>query len=256
VHLCFVPVCTICVCVICRCRWGTRGTCYVCCRSCLECEKSCLVWERNCSSISIAKERRHLQSSNLSESSISECVRLCDVHMAYTYGPGQVTCMYWHFMWHFLSVTHRRCTYVLCENRSLIQCLALMHLAIMFWKCSADYYGRPSAIFRVKRSHVRSFLVLVWQNVRTIPAWSDEANTSITRIMNKLLPTCAYARAFSSATTPILPRGRRIQHETWLWGNREQRLGSKQETKASPSNPDYIKKKWQVQLEREHQTMT
>ena len=25
----------------------------------------------------------------------------------------------------------------------------------------ADYYGRPSALFQVKRSHVRSFLVLV-----------------------------------------------------------------------------------------------
>jgi len=63
--------------------------------------------------ISIAKERLHL-----SESSISECVRLCDVHMACTYGI-----MTFHVT--FLSVT----PYVLCENRSSIQSLALNALS-------------------------------------------------------------------------------------------------------------------------------
>ena len=51
-------------------------------------------------SISIAKEHRWL---HLSESSISECVRLCDAHMAYTW----VGCMYvTTFHVTFLSMTN------------------------------------------------------------------------------------------------------------------------------------------------------
>ena len=116
-HLCLTPLC--------RCRWGEHGTCYVCCR------RSCLVfvvskprWP-HCAvvseSISITKEHHWL---HLSELNISDCVRLCDAHMAYTYGIMT-------FCVTFLSVT----PYVLCENRSSIQSLALMRLAIKI-QCS------------------------------------------------------------------------------------------------------------------------
>ena len=61
---------------------------------------------------------------------ISECVRLCDAHMAYTYGVTT-------FRVTFLSMTHHVRMYVLCENRSSIQSLALMRLAIigLVWVC-------------------------------------------------------------------------------------------------------------------------
>ena len=96
-------------------------------------------------------------------------------------------------------------------------------------KCRADYYGRPSAIFRVKRSQVRSFLTSVWQNVRTKQA---PCHAPI------LTSACALL------TTPILPRGRKIVRltMTWLWGSRKWRLGSEQEAKAPPSKPEYVHK--------------
>ena len=53
-----------------------------------------------------------------SESSISECVRLCDTHSLYLWYETT-------FRVTFLSVTHHVCTYVLCENRSSIQSLVL-----------------------------------------------------------------------------------------------------------------------------------
>ena len=72
--------------------------------------------------------QRMLSSTHLSESSISECVRLCDAHGLYLAmvcnnilrdiperGPPR---------------TYVR-TYILCENRSLIQSLALMYSAII-----------------------------------------------------------------------------------------------------------------------------
>ena len=84
-HLCLAPVRRLCARVICGCRWGARGTCYNCC------------WKLFCvSSIqaTIAPPRRRprpqsycqrtLSSAHLSELSISECVRLCDAHVAYT----------------------------------------------------------------------------------------------------------------------------------------------------------------------------
>ena len=107
---------------------------------------------------------------------------------------------------------------------------------------SADYYGRPSAIFRIKMSHVRSFLVLVWQNVRMIPAWSDQANAHEHAWRELwIILTCACARVLQCDHTHFTSWSKK-QHETWLWGNGERQLGSKQETKASPSNPDYIPK--------------
>ena len=75
--------------------------------------------------------QRVLSSEHLSESSISECVRLCDAH---NYG------LYlWYVMTFpvtFLSVTHHICTYILRENRSSIQSLALMCSAINFYTCT------------------------------------------------------------------------------------------------------------------------
>ena len=100
VHLCLVPVCRLC----------TRGTCYVCCRP----RRSCLVfvvtkprWPR-CTVIPDLHLhcQRALSSTNLSELSISECVRLCDTH-------------YGLYLWHvttfrvtFLSMTHHVRTYI------------------------------------------------------------------------------------------------------------------------------------------------
>ena len=84
-HLCLTLVHRLCwTRSICGCRWGAHGICYVCCR------RSCLVfvvfkprWPHRATSISIAKEHRHPWS--ISESSVSECVRLCDTHMVYIY---------------------------------------------------------------------------------------------------------------------------------------------------------------------------
>ena len=82
--------------IICRCRWGTWGTCCVCCRrSCLVCGKSCLV-PKNV----VIRDQLHL-----SESSIPGCVRMYDTQMAYTYGPGRMYVM--PFCVTFLSVTQK-----------------------------------------------------------------------------------------------------------------------------------------------------
>ena len=71
---------------------------------------------------------------DLSELSISECVRLCDAHMAYTYVWYITT-----FRITFLSVTHhvhtRTYIRILCENRSSIQSLSLMRSAISTQLC-------------------------------------------------------------------------------------------------------------------------
>ena len=111
-HLCPTPVCR-----LCGCRWGACGTCCVCCRTLFGvCEMSCLV-------------PKNSNQPHLPESNISECVRLCDVHMAYTWvGHMYVTT----FRMTFLSMTHHVRTYILCENRSLIQSLALMRSAMKY----------------------------------------------------------------------------------------------------------------------------
>ena len=69
--------------------------------------------------------QRTLSSAHLFESSISECVRLCDAH---DYSLYHMVLTLFHMT--FLSLTHHvRMSYVLSENRSSIQSLALMHSA-------------------------------------------------------------------------------------------------------------------------------
>ena len=97
-HLCLTPACRLCVCVICGCRWGARGTCYVCCRrSCLVCEKSCLVWETSCEIWGVYCGRGAV-------SCWRRAVNCSNCIWVYVY----VT----KFHMTFLSVTHHVCTYV------------------------------------------------------------------------------------------------------------------------------------------------
>ena len=109
-------------------------------------------------------------------------------------------------------------------------------------KCRADYYGRPSAIFRVKRSQVRSFLTSVWQNVRTKQA---PCHAPI------LTSACALL------TTPILPRGRKIVRLTMTCCEAAESDASGLSKKPKRRQVSLsMFTKWQAQLEWEHQTMT
>ena len=128
-HLCLTPVHRLCTHVICGCRWGARGTCYIYCRP----RRSCLVlvgpklrWPHHAIIPNLHLQRqRTLSSTHLSESSISECVRLCNAH---NYGLYIWYVTTFHVT--FLRMTHHVRTYILSENRSSIQSLALMHSAI------------------------------------------------------------------------------------------------------------------------------
>ena len=59
---------------------------------------------------------------DLSESSVSECVRLCDAHMAYTYALPVVRYVM-TFRVTFLSVTHHVRTYARTYVRTYIRTL-------------------------------------------------------------------------------------------------------------------------------------
>jgi len=88
-HLCLTPVHRLCARIICGCRWGARGTRYVCRprRSCLVLVVSKLRWHQRAIIPDLhLHHQRTLSSTHPSESSISECVRLCDAHMAHTNG--------------------------------------------------------------------------------------------------------------------------------------------------------------------------
>jgi len=88
-HLCLAPMCRLCVRIICSCKWSARGKCYVCCRPrrCLVSVVSKPQWPRHAIIPDLhLHHQRTLSSTHLSESSISERVRLCDAHVAYTYG--------------------------------------------------------------------------------------------------------------------------------------------------------------------------
>ena len=84
-------------------RWGVRDTCYLCCRSCSVFVVSKPRWPR-----SIVKERCRPRS--ISESNVSECVRLCDTHIPAM--PGLYLWYVTSFRVTFLSVTHHVRTYV------------------------------------------------------------------------------------------------------------------------------------------------
>ena len=62
---------------------------------------------------------------------VSECVRLRDAHTLHMDMAGLSLWYATTFRVTFLSVTHHVRTYVLCENRSSIQSLALMRSAII-----------------------------------------------------------------------------------------------------------------------------
>ena len=96
-------------------------------RSCLVLVVSELRWPRRAVIPSLHLHcQRMLSSAHLFESSISECVGLCDARNYSLYHMVYVTL----FRMTFLSVTHHvRMSYVLSENRSSIQSLTLMHSA-------------------------------------------------------------------------------------------------------------------------------
>jgi len=125
-----MPVHRLCEHIICGCKWGTHGTCYVCCRP----RRSCLVFvvskpqwpaaPSSPTSISIVKEccypYIYLSRAYLN---MSDCV----THI----WPIPMVCndIRRDIPKHDPPPTYVR-TYILCENRSLIQSLALMCLAI------------------------------------------------------------------------------------------------------------------------------
>lgn len=63
----------------------------------------------------------------------------------------------------FLSVTHHRCKYVLCENRSFIQCLALMHLAVFFWKCISTVLVMHILSYILRTAAIKQLPLPLWR---------------------------------------------------------------------------------------------
>ena len=125
-----------------RCRWGTRGTCYVCCRrSCLVFVVSKLWWP--CRAVIPNLHLHHPWSTTsiwVEHTWMCQSVRPwvgCMYVMTFcvTFWMCQsvrpwVGCMYvTTFCVTFLSVSHHIRMYVHCENRSSIQSLALMRSA-------------------------------------------------------------------------------------------------------------------------------
>ena len=129
--------------------WHVRVT-FAECRSCSVFVVSKLRWPR-----SIVKERCRPRS--ISESSVSECVRLCDAHIpAMAYGRL--------YLWYVTTFcvtyvrTHVR-KYVPCENRPSIQSLALMRSAIIRTSHNENlskwlsWYNFVSSCIQVFRNH-------------------------------------------------------------------------------------------------------
>ena len=125
-----------------RCRWGTRGTCYVCCRrSCLVFVVSKLWWPCRAvipnlhlhhpwSTASIWVEHTWMCQSVRPWVGCMYVMTFCVTFWMCQSVRPWVGCMYvTTFCVTFLSVSHHIRTYVHCENRSSIQSLALMRSA-------------------------------------------------------------------------------------------------------------------------------
>ena len=119
-------------------------------------------------SIYITKERHRPRS--ISESSIYECVKLCDAHIYGLY--------LWYvmaFRMKFLSVTHHVHThihtYILCENRSLIQSLVLMRSAIMSLnECTVISPRSGNLALKCLKSVVHSWFFREWATLQATNA--------------------------------------------------------------------------------------
>jgi len=113
-HLCLAPVRRLCARFLCGCRWGARGTCYVCCRIG---EASCLVfvvskpWWLRCAVVPDLHLHRQSRLRSIWVEHIWVCQTVWRTYGLYL-GARPCLCYVTTFRVTFLSVTHHVRTYV------------------------------------------------------------------------------------------------------------------------------------------------